>query len=273
MNEEIKALLEELKLPEDTATQISDMLSEAFEKAKADGKAEGKEEGKKDGDSEKDEKIEDLEEQIVQLQESAERNETHLMEKANEYGSHLMAKANEYGELIKESSATAAKEYADYAIEEFITENKERFVATEEHARIHAAFEMIKESFELNGFTVNTDARVDEVQKSLNESTEEYDRVFAQLQEAREKIETLERESIFESSTRELADTQKEKVKALLETVSFDSNNEFSEGLTMFVEQVSAHKDQAPETLIENVDEVKAPKSAVTSQWLGRGLL
>lgn len=264
MNDEIKALLEELQLPEETATQITAMLSEAFEKAKA--------EGKEEADAEKDDEIEKLKEEIEQLNEAAERNEAHLMEKANEYGAHLIAKANEYGEFIKESTSTAAQEYAEYAIEEFIKENKERFVETENYARINYAFEMIKESFEANGFIVNTEARVEEVQTALNESIEEYDRVFAQLQEAREEIETLQRSAIFESKTADLADTQKEKVKSLLETVSFETNDEYSEGLTMFVEQVSAHKEDEPQLLKESAD-VPAPKTETASRWIGRGLL
>lgn len=262
MNDEIKALLEELQLPEETATQITAMLSEAFEKAK--------EEGKKEADSEKDEEIEKLKEEIEQINEAAERNETHLMEKANEYGAHLMAKANEYGELIKESASAAAQEYADYAIEEFITENKERFVQTEDYARIHAAFDMIKESFEANGFIVNTDARVDEAQKALTESTEKYDSLFAQLKEARSTIETLQREAIFESATAELADTQKEKVKSLIENVTFESNDEYSEGLTMFVEQVSAHKEEQTQEVLKENSDVVTPKSETASRWVGR---
>ena len=230
MNEEIKALLEELQLPEETATSITTMLSEAFEKAKEDGKAEGKEEAMKDADAKAAEKDEEKDEEIKNLKEMA-----------NEYGEFLKEKANAYGDHVKEVLGEKMKEYADFAIEQFITENKERFVETEEYARMRGTFDLIKEAYEQNAFDVRVDAVAQDLQKSLEESTDEYEKVFEALQKANEEVVELKRTMILERATADLADTQKEKVNELLEAVSFDTVEEYADGLALIVEQTKAN--------------------------------
>jgi len=145
------------------------------------------------------------------------------------------------------------KEYADYAVEQFITENKEKFVATEEYARMKSAFDYIKEAFEKNAFPVSEDVAVTELQESLNESTRQYESLFEDLAVAREELDTLKRELILERATAELAETQKEKVNELLEAVSFDSLEEFKDGVAMIVEQT---KSASAAAVVENTGEI-----------------
>lgn len=235
MNDEIKALLEELNLSEETATQITAVLAEAFEKAKEEGKKEAEVES-----AEKDKEIEELKEHIEFIMEQAENYGAYLMEKANEYGDFLKEKANAYGEHVKDTLTEKVKEYADFAVEQFIAENKERFVETEEYERMKSSFIAIKEAFEYNGFDVREDVHVQELQQSLIESTEEYEKIFEELQNARNEISSLQRQMILEKATADLAETQKEKLNELLENVSFDTTEEFSEGINLLVEQVKS---------------------------------
>lgn len=253
MNEQMRELLETLNLSEDTVKSIQNLLTEALDAAKEEGKAEGKEEV----EAENKEKVEELEESIADLEarneflmEKADEYGAYLMERANEYGSFLMEKANAYGDYIKESVTDKVKDYADFAVEQFIAENKERFVETEEYFRIKGAFDMIKESFERNGFDVRDDLAVQELQQSLNESTEEYEKVFEELQNAREAYDEFKREVILERATLDLADTQKEKVQELLESVSFDSTDEFEEGISLIVEQAKNHSASAVDDVL-----------------------
>lgn len=232
MNDEIKALLEELQLPEDTGTKIGELLAEAFEKAKEEGKEEARKESE-DKDAEKEKEVEEL-------KESHDEEISFLKEKANEYGAFLMEKANAYGDHIKETLTEKVKEYADFAIEQFIAENKERFVETEEYERMKGAFTAIKESFEHNGFDVREDLHAQELQQSLAESTDAYEKVFEELKEAKNEVESLKRTAILENATSDLAETQKEKVNELLENVSFDSLEEYQEGIALIVEQAKS---------------------------------
>lgn len=236
MNEQVKALLESLDLSEDTATQITSVLEEAFKAAKEEGEKAAKEEA----DKEKEELEESHQAEVDFLKEMANQYGDFLKENANAYGDMLKEKANTYGETIKESVSAKMKEYADYAVEQFITENKERFVETEEYARMKSAFDYIKESFEKNGFNVREDVAVVELQEALSESTAQYESLFEDLAVAREQLEKMERTLILERATADLAETQKEKVNELLEAVSFDSIEEYNTGVAMIVEQAKA---------------------------------
>lgn len=233
---ELKELMEKLDISGETATAIQGVLTEAFEKVKEEGKAEAKAEA----DKEKEELEESHAAEVTFLKEKAEEYGSFLKEKANDYGIYLKEKANEYGETIHESVATKMKEYADYAIEEFITENKERFVETEEYARMKGTFEYVKEAFERNAFVVQDDVATVELQESLKESTKQYESLFEDLSLAKEELDNLKKEMILERATADLAETQKEKVSELLEAVSFDSIDEYKDGVAMIVEQAKA---------------------------------
>lgn len=259
MNDNVKALLETLELSEDTATQIQTVLTEAFAAAKEEAKAEGKEEGKAEAKADADKEKEALEEAHA-------AEVTFLKEKANEYGDYLKGKANEYGETIKESVSGKMKEYADFAVEEFIAENKERFVETEEYARMRSAFDYIKEAFEKNAFTVKEDVAVTELQESLTESTKQYESLFEDLSVAREEIDKLTRTLILERATADLADTQKEKVNELLEAVSFDTLDEYKDGVAMIVEQAKAVSTTTVVVIEERKDEILNEEVSTTTK-------
>ena len=271
MNEQLKALLESLELSEDTGTQIQTILTEAF--------AAAKEEGKKEAEEENEALKEELANiqaahdiEVAYLKEQANEYGAFLKEQANEYGAFLKEKANAYGESIKESVASTLKEAADYAVDQFITENKERFVQTEQFERMQAAFDYIKEAFERNAFSVNEDLAVTELQESAKKAAAQYDALFEDFTAAREELDKVNRALLLERSTADLADTQKEKVNELLEAVSFDSFDEYKDGIAMIVEQakaaaapavvVSPVVESQEGTLLENV-EGKASKKAV----------
>ncbi len=251
MNDELKELLEKLDLSEETAIQIQGLLEAAMKAAKEEGEEEGKKKGKEEAEAE-------AEEEKEALEESHAAEIAFLKEKAEEYGAYLKGKANEYGEVVKESVSEKMKEYADYAVEQFIAENKERFVETEEYARMRSAFDYIKEAFEKNAFDVREDAHVVELQESLTEATKQYEDLFEDLALAREELENAKRELILERATADLADTQKEKVVEMLEAVSFDSFEEYEEGIAMIVEQAKGVAEPAApqeELLKENFEE------------------
>lgn len=266
MNDELKALLESLELSEDTVTQMQTILEGAMKAVKDEAAAER----------------EALEEahaaEITFLKEKADEYGVYLKEKANEYGDFLKGKANAYGEHIKESVSGKMKEYADYAVEQFITENKERFVETEEYARMKSAFEYIKEAFEKNAFNVREDVAVVELQENLAESTRQYEALFEDLNAARTELNTINRTLILERATADLADTQKEKVNELLEAVSFETLDEYKDGVAMIVEQAKASaavvvEEKKEEILKEDTQVISTNTKKVDptiANWLSR---
>ena len=221
MNEEIKTLLEELKLPEETVTGISTMLSEALNKARQEGLAEA-------------EAAHDEEVQV-------------LKEAANAYGQEIVANV---------------QEYADYAAQEFINENREKLVQTEDYQRMQAAFATILEAFETNGFAVNKNAAVDQATEKLNERSKAFDTLFEETKTVKSALEDAQRKIIFLEQTRELTDTQIEATKELLEAVQFDSQEEYETGLGLILETVTRSEDNSGAGIdtgaAEVITEVKA---------------
>lgn len=169
----------------------------------------------------------------------------------------LKEAANAYGQELKES----VEDYATYAAQEFINENREKLVQTEDYQRMQSAFNMILEAFEANGFNVNKNAAVEAATEKLNERSKAYDSLFEETKNVKASLEDAQRKIIFLEQTRDLTDTQIEAAKELLEAVQFDSQNEYEQGLGLILETVTRSEDNgnsgidtsAPEVITEVV--------------------
>lgn len=211
----------------------------------------------------------------------------HILEEANEAHedeiSVLKEAANAYGQEILGS----VQEYANYAAQEFINENREKLVKSEDYARMQSAFNTILEAFEQNGFTVNKNAAVDEATRKLNERSKAFDSLLEETKTVKSDLEDAQRKIIFLEQTRELTDTQIEATKELLEAVSFDTQEEYETGLGLILETVTRSDDNGDGGIdtgaAEVITEVKAadtaevitekvvnPEVAKTMAFLGR---
>lgn len=174
---------------------------------------------------------EDHQEEIEQLKESAEEYGVYLQEAAEDFGVHLQESAEEYGSYVKTEVAGQMNEYLEYAVNDFISENKEKFVMLEDYARQSEALKMIQEAFEVNGFQVDPAKVAAVTRNQLAESETK----IAQLSE---ELNRVKMEKIFDEATRSLADTQREKVKQLSEAVTFADLEDFTKTISLLVEQV-----------------------------------
>ncbi|ASD50377.1 prohead assembly (scaffolding) protein [Acidovorax phage ACP17] len=160
-----------------------------------------------------------------------------------------------------ELAAAKLEECVDVAVAEALKEHETRFVDADTVARVSNAINEIKGVFEKNGFVLNENAPLQEAQAKLEESKAEYNTLFERNTTLKEELantalelEMAKRTIIFQSVTSGLADTLKEKVGALAEAVTFDSTEEFREGLKLIVEQakskaeVPAKKDSEDDT-------------------------
>lgn len=161
----------------------------------------------------------------------------------------------EQAEVDKQEAVELAEARLDEAVEaavaEVLKEHEQRFIEADEHARIVAAFGVIKEAFEKNGFSLKEDAVAADLQAKLDESKSDYQTLFErntalkqELNEAKAELELAQRSIVFASLTEGLADTTREKVGQLVEAVTFDNLNEFRDGVKLIVEQVKG-KDEA----------------------------
>lgn len=229
----ITQILEELNLDIDDST--AEKLVEAFENSvnvAAKALFEEKEAGeKKDEDEEK---------------EDDEDSEKEELEEKLKTAFELLAEARE--EIISYQKNIEGK------VEEFIKENMERIPDADKYNRMVSVFESVKHSFEVNGFDLDSNAALVESQEKYNRLETLSEKMLNLFEETKAKISSLEsqneslnealeeaqREVIFEQRSRDLTETQVEKAKALVESVAFNSREEYEEGLSMIFEQIGA---------------------------------
>ncbi len=186
--------------------------------------------------------IADLEEKANEygtfLQEKADEYGTFLQEKADEYGTFLQEKADEYGKYVIEEFATKVDDYTSYVVEKFVDEHKSALLEENEYNRMKKIFEEIKTSFEHNQFKLNEIAPIDN-NVELEESTKAYNELYGEFMNVKKQYEDMQFSMLFENMTRDLTDTQKERINKLIKNVSFSSIDEFKRGVELMVEEIS----------------------------------
>lgn len=163
--------------------------------------------------------------------------------------------ANRYGEYIKEEITAKVGEYTNYAVQEFITENKEQFALLETHEKTVAALDAIKNAFETHGFSLNENVELNTANKELEDSKTAFANLFEELKDVKGKLVLAEMAIIFDEATRNLAETQREKVRNLSESVTFETKEDFAKGLALIVGQVT-NVQAPPAPLNEEVKEL-----------------
>lgn len=225
----INQILEELNLEIDEST--AEKLVEAFENSVhitatalyEEKEAEKKDEEEKEDDDEK----EELEEKLkVAFELLAEARDTIIG----------------YQESIEEK------------VEAYLEENKASIPDADTYNRMVSVFETVKNAFEVNGFDLDSNAALNEanskyheLEEASNKLIEAFEKINGELSEANirneslnEELENVSREVIFEQRSRDLTETQIEKAKTLVESVTFNSREEYEEGLSMIFEQIGA---------------------------------
>lgn len=242
---EIVTILEGLGLSEETGTKLFAMLEasqeaayqEGFDAAKA-TETNSLEEAKK-----LEEQNKEFRAQIKEAAEAyiAERQEL-IKEAAEAYVEHRQ-------EIFKE----AAEAYVEKAVSEFVEAKEAEFVNLDLFNRMQTAFGMIKESFELNGFSIVENKKEEALKEAIAEVTSQYDEVYSLLKESQDSNETLQQEITVEKAFAKLTESQREKANRLLENLSFNSFEDFEKGLAVITESVSKKVEKAEE--VEKLEE------------------
>jgi len=149
------------------------------------------------------------------------------------------AKLDEQVELAVSDLVEKVDTYLDYVVEQWMEENE---VAIERGIRSQVAESFIaglkdlfvEHNINLPEEDVNVVAdmaeELEETEAALNESVNE-------LIEARKELEALKNEIILESYTKDLTETQAEKLRSLAEGVSFDDSEEYDRKVQIIKEQ------------------------------------
>lgn len=126
------------------------------------------------------------------------------------------------------------------AVQNFLTENTDKFVAADEFDRMKTAFENIHSAFETNGFVLNENTELEKLRTSTAALIDRHDETLTQLAEANKALDELKREKIIAKAVEGLTEMEAEKVIAISDAITFDDLDELSEGLTLIVERISS---------------------------------
>jgi hypothetical protein len=214
ITKELKNLLEGLELSEDTLVKLKLMIEKA------------------------------IQERTASLQEKVEdaKKEAELQIES------IKVKADEYAQYVVQEISEKVDSYAEYVVEKFINDNKAALVEHQEYERMKHIFENIKRAFEDGLFKLDESSALQKMQEKLDEAAEAYNKLFEEMVTLKKQLEEQQFAIVFENLTRDLADTQREKISKLIENISFASIDEFKRGVELMIEEiVSSKKEQVNE--------------------------
>ena len=153
---------------------------------------------------------------------------------------------------IKTDLVGKVDSYLNYVVESWMEENK---LAIHSGLRTEIAegfMEKMKDVFTESYIDVPESKvdLVDELSSQVEELEEKLNSTTGDAIQLAEELETYKRESIIAEATRDLADTQAEKLKGLLETVDFESEDTFTSKVTTV--KASYFSKEIPEQLEES---------------------
>lgn len=153
---------------------------------------------------------------------------------------------------IKTDLVGKVDSYLNYVVESWMEENK---LAIHSGLRTEIAegfMEKMKDVFTESYIDVPESKvdLVDELSLQVEELEEKLNSTTGDAIQLAEELETYKRESIIAEATRDLADTQAEKLKGLLETVDFESEETFTSKVTTV--KASYFSKEIPEQLEES---------------------
>lgn len=157
----------------------------------------------------------------------------------------LHEKANQYAQYVVTEMTEKIDSYAEYVVEKFIEDNKQTLVESDEYNRMKTVFESIKLAFEGAHFALVPTDTTSELEASLAEVRESYNGLCIDHEALKKENTEMQFAMVFESLTSDLAETQKEKLKALVENVSFTDVSEFKRGVELMIGQVTESKTAA----------------------------
>lgn len=221
-NEELKALFPDLEISEDTILKIKIMVENAVAEKTKTALAESAT------------AIEAAQASIATITEQAEQELASVV-------ADMTEKAEAYAEYVVKEMTEKVDAYAEYVVERFITDNADALKEGIEYGRMQRVFESIKSAFETASYEL-TDVKVVEdaaSEAALTEAKSTCNKLFNENQQLVKENTEMQFAMVFESMTRDLADTQKEKLNALIENVTFDGVAEFKRGVELMIAQLT----------------------------------
>ena len=172
-------------------------------------------------------------------------------------------------ETIKTDLVGKVDSYLNYVVESWMEENK-LAIQTGLRTEIAEGFMNGMRDLFVESYVEVPESKVDlvdELAGQVEELEEKLNSTTGDAIQLAEELETYKRDSIIAEATRDLADTQAEKLKDLLESVDFESEETFTTKVNTVKE--SYFSKEIPEQLEESVSEEAEEEVEVSSSMEG----
>jgi hypothetical protein len=167
---------------------------------------------------------------------------------------------------LKEDLVEKVDSYLNYVVEQWMEDNK---LAIQSGLRSEIAegfMDKLKDLF-VESYVEVPESKVDLVDElaTANEELEEqYNEAVAKAMAIQEELELYKREAIIREASRDLAETQVEKLTKLAESIDFESEEAFAQKVTTLKESYFSQK-TATSPIAENVEDDTADEAVETS--------
>jgi uncharacterized protein YdiU (UPF0061 family) len=186
-----------------------------------------------------------VDEQTKAIEEKAEEYVASIKKEMEE----ISEKANAYAEYVVNEMTQKVDDYCDFVIEQFVEENRQKLVETEEYCRMNKVLRSIREAFETNYFQLSTEPANRDLSSKLQEQKEAFNQLFEEHRQLKNQVEAYSkyveeenRKEAFKNLTEGLADTQINKIASLIEKASFPDTESFKHGVSLMVEEFKSSK-------------------------------
>ncbi len=221
-------------------------------------------------------------EQAVKVK-AAQLAEAHINLIAEKADEKVKEEVDERSKESEKKLVEAAEKFFEYTSKEWLAENKlavDRGIKADLFESMFAGLKtlVVEHNVELPEGSVDV---VAEYESELQEEKQENVKLFTALNETKARLESLERSNAVNEATRDLTESQKEKVSNLIEGLRF--NDQFSTKLTAIVEMAKGAKEEKPlveseinnnndaaglNYVVESVEQPSTPEATSVNKYL-----
>jgi hypothetical protein len=159
--------------------------------------------------------------------------------------------------------------YLDYVVEQWMEDNKLAITSGLRTEVAEGFMGKLKDLF-VESYVDVPESKVDlvdELATAHEELEEEYNDAVAKAMELAEELETYKRDAIIRESSRDLAETQVEKLTSLAESIAFESESDFAAKVATLKESYFGAK-TATSVIAEESEDDTADEAVETSAMM-----
>lgn len=178
-----------------------------------------------------------------------------LKQEVSEYvaeNAKLIEQAQSYGEYAYQEGLAEAQSLVEDATAIFIKENQEKFDRLDEMARLEKIIVSIKEAYEINALGLSEDTAYNTLKESVETKTSEIEELQETVSSLKTQLFENKKLAEFERLTKNLSETQKDKLKDVSDAIIAEDINVFSRTLGFLIEAQTPS--QTTKNLNENID-------------------